>query len=141
MLMRPPFIAALALLASSAIAAPASADNVVIALEGVESAKGSIVVCLWDRDAKFPNCEKGEPVKRIVLPATAKSAAFEGLTAGTYAVSAFHDENDNGELDTNFIGFPKEAVAMSNNPRIMGPPRFKPARFEVAGPTTITLRF
>jgi uncharacterized protein (DUF2141 family) len=80
-------------------------------------------------------------MKRIVLPASAKSATFEKVADGTYAVSAFHDANGNGKLDTNFIGIPKEAVAMSNNPRVMGPPRFKPSLFEVAGRTAITLRF
>ncbi|WP_081845780.1 DUF2141 domain-containing protein [Erythrobacter litoralis] len=135
--MRPPFIA----LALFGITAPVSAGDVAVTLEGVKDPEGALVVCLWDRDAKFPNCEKGEPVKRIVLPATAKTATFEGVSDGTYAVSAFHDANGNGKLDTNFIGMPKEAVAMSNNPRLMGPPRFKPALFEVAGQTAITLRF
>ena len=32
-----------------------------------------------------------------------------GLPEGEYAISLFHDENENKELDTNFIGIPKEA--------------------------------
>lgn len=138
--MRSPFYA-LAPLALSAFATPASADDLVVTLEGMENNEGSIVVCLWDRDAKFPNCEKGDPLRRVVLPASARSATFEGVAAGTYAVSAFHDANDNGKLDTNFLGIPREAVGMSNNPKIMGPPRFDPARFEVDGRTDILVRF
>ena len=30
------------------------------------------------------------------------------LPPGRYAVNAFHDENDNGKLDTNLVGIPSE---------------------------------
>jgi len=131
----------LAALAGLTFASPACAGTINIALEGVKKKGGSIVVCLWEKDAGFPDCEKGKPLKRIVLPSDATSARFDGLSDGSYAVSAFHDVNDNGELDTNFIGLPSEAVGLSNNPRLMGPPRFKPARFDVAGETKIILKF
>jgi uncharacterized protein (DUF2141 family) len=129
------------LMALLGLASPACAERVSVALEGVKETRGSIVVCLWDKKNGFPNCEKGNPLKRIVLPASASAATFESVPAGTYAVSAFHDANGNGKLDTNFIGIPREAVGMSNNPRIMGPPRFNPSLFEVAGDTSITIRF
>ena len=52
---------------------------------------------------------------------------------GEYAFSIFYDENGNGELDTNFIGIPKEPVAISNNARPkFGPPKYKDAVFTVA---------
>lgn len=125
----------------AAMASPVCAETISIALEGVKKNSGSIVVCLWDKDAKFPDCEKGKPLKRIVLAASARSASFDNVANGTYAVSAFHDANDNGRLDTNFLGLPKEAVGLSNNPRLMGPPQFKAARFEVSGQTAIVLKF
>lgn len=34
---------------------------------------------------------------------------------GTYAVKLHIDENENGELDTNFLGIPKEQYGISNN--------------------------
>ena len=122
-------------------AAPAHADNVTVDLQGVKKNAGSIVLCIWASENGFPDCESGKAVKRIVVPANAKSARFEGIAAGTYAVSAFHDANGNGKLDSNFIGLPLEAVGMSNNPKLNGPPRFKPARFKVAGDTRISIRF
>ena len=30
---------------------------------------------------------------------------FSGIAPGSYPVSAFHDENSNGKLDTKFMGF------------------------------------
>ncbi len=87
--------------------------------------------------------------------ATAKLAApirngaaiceFTGVADGTYAVAAFHDENDNGKLDSNFIGIPKEGTAASNGARgSFGPPKFKDAQFVFKGPAQtvhLTVRY
>jgi len=37
-----------------------------------------------------------------------------GIPPGTYAIACYHDENDNGKLDTNFLGIPKEGTGASN---------------------------
>jgi len=37
------------------------------------------------------------------------------IPAGTYAIKLHIDENENGELDTNFLGIPKEQYGTSNN--------------------------
>jgi hypothetical protein len=42
---------------------------------------------------------------------------FKDVTPSTYAVIVFHDENQNGKLDKNFIGVPQEGYAASNNVR------------------------
>ena len=53
------------------------------------------------------------------------------LPFGKYAITIFHDVNDNEELDTNFIGIPKEPYGFSNNPKSsFGPPGFDDAVFE-----------
>lgn len=124
----------------SGVASPAFAEEITISLQGVKKNTGSVVLCLWDKDDGFPNCEKGKPLRRIVVPARSTSARFENVLPGTYAVSAFHDANGNGQLDSNFIGLPLEAVGMSNNPKLKGPPRFKPTQFRVAGATTISIK-
>ena len=40
--------------------------------------------------------------------------SFE-IPPGTYAIKLHIDENENGKLDTNFIGIPKEQYGISNN--------------------------
>ncbi|HET7544033.1 MAG TPA: DUF2141 domain-containing protein [Polyangiaceae bacterium] len=61
---------------------------------------------------------------------------FRGIPAGTYGLSAFHDKNDNGKLDTNFVGMPTEDYCASNNARgFMGPPSFADAKFVYHGGT------
>src|SRR5262249_41067138 len=40
---------------------------------------------------------------------------FTGIAPGTYAVAVVHDENNNGQVDTNFLGVPTEGYGVSNN--------------------------
>ena len=51
--------------------------------------------------------------------------SFE-IPPGTYAVKLHIDENENGKLDTNFLGIPKEQYGISNNGRFLN---FKAASF------------
>lgn len=55
---------------------------------------------------------------------------FQNVPYGRYAMSSFFDKNENGRLDTNFIGIPKEPYAFSMNPSSnFGPPSFDEAAF------------
>ena len=60
------------------------------------------------------------------------SLAFPALPAGDYAVVVFHDSNDNGEIDHNLIGMPKEQLGFSNAFKLSltsGLPTFDKLRF------------
>jgi len=55
------------------------------------------------------------------------------LPAGEYALAIFHDENNNGKLDTNWLGIPKEKVAFSKaKMKTFGPPKFKECAFKMS---------
>jgi uncharacterized protein (DUF2141 family) len=55
---------------------------------------------------------------------------------GVYGISAYHDENSNKKLDTNFVGMPTEDYCASRNARgTFGPPSFEDAKFSYAGGT------
>ena len=55
-------------------------------------------------------------VKRIVerVGRGTYQRSFE-IPPGTYAIKLHIDENENGKLDKNFIGIPKEQYGISNN--------------------------
>ena len=59
------------------------------------------------------------------------TTSFE-VEPGEYAISVHHDDNDNGKMDTNFIGIPKEPTGLSNGavPKF-GPPKYRDAAFRV----------
>ena len=56
---------------------------------------------------------------------------FEGVKPGTYAIMALHDKNDNGRMDFEANGMPKENYGTSNSPMAYGPPQFAESKFEV----------
>ncbi|MDT0651955.1 DUF2141 domain-containing protein [Autumnicola edwardsiae] len=63
---------------------------------------------------------------------------FGNVPDGIYAISLFHDEDANGEMNTNFIGLPKENYGVSNNaPANFGPPKWNDAKFEVKNGETL----
>jgi uncharacterized protein (DUF2141 family) len=127
-------------------AAPASADPpeggaVTLNFENVRNARGMLRVCLTTNPRAFPDCSRDSHARTLSVPATATSARFEGLAAGTYAVSLIHDENGNGRMDMALV-MPREGFGFSRNPRIgMGPPRFDAAAFAVGtAPVSQTVR-
>ena len=78
----------------------------------------------------FSNILKGQST--IVL---------DGIPKGVYAIACYHDENNNGKLDTNFFGIPTEGTGASNNAKgSLGPPKFQNAKFNVEGDTNQTIK-
>jgi uncharacterized protein (DUF2141 family) len=121
-------------------AGTARAASVIVTVQGVRNTHGHILVALCGK-AEFlrPHC-----AWRGRAPASPGDVrvTINNVPPGTYAAQAFHDENDNGILDRNILGLPREAMGFSNNaPMRMGPPRFDAASFPVTAPvTTIVFR-
>ena len=125
--------AALGALAGSA-AAPALAAELLIEVRGVRSDAGRIYVAVHAprEGEEFPYAEG--MVAAIHQQARSGDLRFvlRDLPAGRYAVNAFHDENDNGDLDTNVLGIPKEGYGFANDPSTtFGPPDFDEAAVAV----------
>jgi uncharacterized protein (DUF2141 family) len=121
-----PLVLALALLSAESRAA-----RIVVTIDGLHSGKGDLYVALFAGPEHFPNGDYADQhvaVKASLKPIT---VAFEA-PPGLYAVGAYHDENGNGKLDTNFIGYPVEGYALSNGIRaVVSRPRFATAAFKV----------
>ncbi|MGY8814977.1 MAG: MipA/OmpV family protein [Gammaproteobacteria bacterium] len=70
------------------------------------------------------------PVKEVRFPINDDGEyIITEVSTGKIAVVGYHDANENGILDKNFIGIPKEPVGLSNNYRPKGPPSFERASF------------
>jgi len=55
---------------------------------------------------------------------------IDSLPAGTYALTAYQDVNNNGKLDRGMFGMPKEPFGFSNNPPVaMKGPSFHDCSF------------
>ncbi len=67
---------------------------------------------------------------------------FKNIQAGIYAVTCFHDANENGVMDFDESHMPLEDYGISNNPALMGPPTFDIAKFTVENKSLdLTLKF
>lgn len=62
-----------------------------------------------------------------------------GLSAGTYAISMFQDENGNNSLDKGALGIPQEKYGFSNITKLYGPPAFDQCKFEFLNDSTIII--
>jgi len=95
-------------------------------------ARGGKVRCgLFEREGWLK-----KPVASAVVKPSGDSAlcVFEKIPAGVYGISAFHDENNNGKLDTNLVGYPTETYCASRNARnLFSAPSFDDAKFSYKG--------
>jgi uncharacterized protein (DUF2141 family) len=113
-----------------------------VEISKMRSDSGVLRCALWGAAEGFPRKIEKALVK-VTAPVISNKQAlcvFENVAPGTYAISVFHDENSNGEVDTNFVGMPKEPLGFSNNPKMgLGPPSFDEAKF-VLDAKPLTLR-
>ncbi len=96
----------------------------------MKSDKGDVYVALYNTEESFLKT----PAKSRIVKITNRKAVviFKNIPQGVYAVSAFHDENENKKMDTKIFGIPKESIGISNNAKgFFGPPKFKDAKFTV----------
>ncbi|MFZ2996129.1 DUF2141 domain-containing protein [Sphingobium sp.] len=104
-----------------------------MAVSGLRSGKGQILVCVTRTPAYFPDCTHDPEKRHFAVPAKAGAVQLGAFAPGTYAISVIHDENGNGKLDT-FAGIPREGVGFSRNPVLrFGAPSFASVSFGVAG--------
>jgi len=119
--------------ASCALAgAPAAAEEVVITVNGLRSAEGSVRACMTKRENVFPKCIRDPASHRKVVKAgETVTIRFTGVEPGEYAIALLHDENDNGKADRALGMMPKEGYGFSlDAPVKMAPPKFRDAMFE-----------
>ena len=114
-----------------------------VKVSGMRSGKGNVTITIYPDDAahfldgKFKVARQKVPV---TLPVT--TACFALPVPGTYAVALFHDENDDGHLNTGALGIPTEGAGFSNNPTLyFGPPDLSRVRFPLhAGDNGVDVR-
>jgi len=101
--------------------------NLEVTIKNIKETTGTIRVGLFNNENDFlKNALEGKVVKASANEIT---VVFKNLKPGDYAVSVIHDKNENGELDSNFMGMPNEPYGFSNNVMgSFGPPSFEKAK-------------
>ena len=114
--------------------------NLTVTVENVTSNDGKISVAVYNSSEGFLKFDKvfkagSEPSKK-----GSTEVVLKDLPEGTYAVAAFHDQNANGELDTNMLGIPKEPLGFSKGKmKTFGPPSFAECSFNLSSDQAITV--
>jgi uncharacterized protein (DUF2141 family) len=125
-----------AILALALSCASAQAATITVNVGKVKIAKGDIRASLCESEAAYKADKCGAD---IVVKAIAGTTVvrFENVKSGTYGIQLFHDKNSNGDMDYNFVGYPKEGYGLSNNikPKL-SKPGFKAVSF-IVGETDI----
>ena len=105
-------------------------NSIVVNITGFESNQGAVMVGLYNKEGDF--------LKKYHLSISSDindnkaNVSFTDIPDGVYAVSCYHDEDANGELNFIFGVYPTEDTGTSNNaPARFGPPKWEDAKFEI----------
>lgn len=134
----------LALLAFSPLWSTAAPSDAIVRVEiaSLRNAQGDVGCLIFNSPDGYPQTH-AKAYKEIHAAIDGDHAVceFKDVTPGTYAVIVFHDANQNGKLDKNFLGVPQEGYAASNNVRpLMSAPEFKEASFVAPGASVTAIK-
>jgi uncharacterized protein (DUF2141 family) len=106
-----------------------------IEIEELKNNKGNVMLQLFDENEKV--------IQQLIDTINGKRCSFliDDLKEGKYAVRFYHDENVNGNMETNVFGKPTEGYGFSNNVTgKSGPPPFSKWLFELNSDKKIILK-
>ncbi|MGF1937331.1 MAG: DUF2141 domain-containing protein [Nostoc sp. ChiQUE02] len=109
-----------------------------VEIDGLKNKEGQVCASIFASSEGFPGDRDRVLQKQCTkITDTPLPITFENLKAGSYAVAVFHDQNNDGTLNSNVFGIPREGFGFSRNPEILArAAKFSEAAFLVAGPDT-----
>ena len=125
------FLLSILLLVAATVISRVTENKLSLSITDLRNNKGHVLITVYKDGVGYPE-DVDKAVRRAKLTITNKTAtvSFVGLASGNYAIAILHDENDDGKMNINFLGLPKEGYGFSNN--VMGnfgPPSFSKASF------------
>lgn len=124
---------------SSLLAANSQAFELVLTIDNIAKPAGVLMIALADSEDSYSGKTAPFSALKVAASQHTQSIHLGDVPAGEYAIKLYQDENDNGQLDRNVLGIPKEGYGFSNNGGAMGQPPFKAAKFTVRENTSITI--
>lgn len=112
--------------------AQSSSPGIHVEIPNIKNSTGNIACGIFQSPEGFPDKFLGLARVIIIKKIQKKNAQcdFSEIPTGTYAIAVIHDENMNGELDTNWFGNPTEGYGFSNTTiDEFGAPAFSAASF------------
>ena len=113
--------------------------HLTVEITGMKNNNGRVYVALYNSEKTFLK----DGFRGAIAKVSDKKATvvFKNIPEGTYAISVYHDADNNQKMDANFLGIPKERYGFSNNARgFMGPAKFKNAKFILSNDMTTHIK-
>ena len=126
-------LATIGLLIGLAVAAsrPAAAADLTVHIDAIRNDLGRVFVSVFDRKEVWLDAAKTLIDTSVPARQGRITVIFKDLPPGRYAVVTYHDENNNGKFDQNFLGLPLEGYAFSRNSHpLLSAPSFDSAAIE-----------
>ena len=115
----------------------AEEKKLTVQITNVTSEEGQIILAIYNSSENY---DKRIAFQEVKLKPEIDTVIFEtNVPDGEYLVMLVHDINNNGKLDTSFIGMPKEPVGLSNYDGKGIPGKFKKHKFSVNENTEIII--
>lgn len=123
------------IISSASIFSQDVTQSIQVNINGIKSNEGTIRVGLYTTKNSFLNkIYKGIDIK---AKTDGVQVTFKNIEPGEYAISLYHDEDNNQTLNT-FLKIPTEPYGTSNNAKgKFGPPKWEDAKFIVSDQTVV----
>ena len=114
------------------LSASVDASEIRFEINGIKEAQGKLYIQLFQGEQNYQSGEA--QVSTAVMPNSESTiVTFNDIEPGEYALRFYHDEDNNGEMATNFFGLPTEGYGFSNNAKPnFGPVSYDEIRFVVS---------
>ena len=114
-------------------------SKLVVNINGMKNSNGKVNFALYNSASSFN--DPSQTYREIFSNAQINSMTItiDSLPPGDYAFGIFHDENQNNQIDKNWMGIPTEGFAFSNNAMgSFGPPSYTQSKFTVPEKSIVT---
>jgi len=119
----------------------AQTANLTVNVTNVNFPEGKIMLALFNSKETYFDLDQMVAGFEIRADSSVVTCTFQDLPTGTYAITIYHDKNNNGEMDRNWLGMPKEGYAFSNNfTSAIRPASFNDAAFQLRKDTTLVIK-
>ncbi len=105
-----------------------------VEISNIDNTEGMVLISIYDQEDDFP-------YQPFITYKVQKESLVDGrleyfiqdIKPGVYAITLLDDKNTNNDMDTNWLGIPKEGYGFSNNmePSLLGAPPFEKCTFMI----------
>ena len=104
--------------------------DLTVIISGFDNDEGVVKIALSDTQEDYEAKDQAYRGEETIIKDKSAILTFEKIPFGEYAIKIYHDEDNDNELDTNFLGMPVEEYGFSNDARgSFGPASWEDAKF------------